>query len=243
MSILKALCTVSVLLFSLPTVASATTLLHSITLDFGIGKVDEISVVGNNTVNANSVTVDDFNKGTVDFPGLPVRPNFNFNHIGHQSVSHFIISLEFAGLDNATPALGADGRALSGTDPIGELWWAEVRGSSDGIDRSYFHRLDNTEKDSNGIVSFRLDSTNDGGELGSDRTDGMDNDAFQSSVDEGILRLRLREESAMNDTLELLSASVEIYGAPAPVPIPASSALLFGALGGLAAWKRRRAVI
>lgn len=239
MSIFKSLSVAAALALVTPIIANAaTSLLESITFDFGTGpsQVDDVSVVGANVVGTDRVFVEDVNKNANS-----LRANFDFvSDLSTKTIDRFVITLQIAGVSALTPALDANGRAVSGSDEVGELWWAEIRGATAGTSDSFYKRLPGSVNIISNTFSFTLDATNDGGELGSDRLDGTANTAFATSIAQDRIRLRFREESALADGFELLSATVDVYEVAAPVPVPASGLLLLGAVGGVAAWKRRK---
>lgn len=239
----KTICAAAVFALATPlTATAATSLLESITIDFGTGAGQEsrVGVVGANIVGSDRVFVEDANKNADS-----LRPNFDFvTDLSTKTIDRFVITLQIAGVSDITPELGSDGLPLSGADPVGELWFAEVRGSSGGPTNSFYKRLPGSVAAGatpGSIFSFELSAANDGGEFGSDRTNGTPNNAFATSVAQDRIRLRFREESALADGFELLSATVDVYEVAAPVPLPASGLLLLGAVGGMAAWKRRKA--
>ncbi|QCO55029.1 VPLPA-CTERM sorting domain-containing protein [Pseudorhodobacter turbinis] len=90
-----------------------------------------------------------------------------------------------------------------------------------------------------GFLSFDIDASTDGGSV----------NAFAQSVSSGIFTVWLAENSAAsfgfgpnNPSITISSARLEVLGtAPSPVPLPASSLLLFAGLGGLAFMRKRKA--
>ena len=129
------------------------------------------------------------------------------------------------------------------TNVQGENWYARVLGDQNStLDEDYFETV-MPSGPTTGVMSFSLtaeDDTPTGG--GQDRPDGTPttNTAFQTSVDEGRVRLRFREESGGEDNFVLFSTQLEVIGTLAPIPVPASGLLLLGALGGAAALRRQR---
>ena len=111
-----------------------------------------------------------------------------------------------------------------------EAWLAQFQGS-DGTgtqDDDYALLLSG---DSPQTITFNLTSD--------PRTTG---DAFENSLATGLFTFGFAETTTGFDSFLLNSATLTVYGTPAPVPLPAGGLLLLGGLGGLAAMRRRKSV-
>jgi hypothetical protein len=84
-------------------------------------------------------------------------------------------------------------------------------------------------------VSFRLDTTSTAAQAYADYLAGF----FENGLDAG---LRFQQVSG-GDTDEESSSDKLLFNPPAAIPVPAAGFLLIGALGGLAALRRRRRAV
>ncbi len=244
----KSLCTAAALCVFVPVAATASTLLETQTVTFsGAG------ASGGQIISGGG--------------GGGFFQNFTFtNDLSSLNIDRFVITLNVSGVgpevepnvdgDRYTEytgpgtiggeALDRDAETNSDGVPT-ENWFAEVAGGgkdSDGnnlgSNSAFWARLAPDQSPLEPFI-FELSAANDVGENGSDRTDGIDNRAFINTVWRDTLTLRFRERSGgTDDQFELSSATVEVYEA-APIPLPASGLLLLGAVGGIAAWGRRKA--
>lgn len=229
MSTMKKLLSASALALALPVAAAASTSLTTVTFDYGTGPGKD-QPFGDDPVNADDVRVFDTSTATGYAQFSEV---FDFGDLMGATVDRIDVTLNYSRVSFAQPTGPAD--------QTGEIWWARVLGVDNGtLDDDYFTELAGTGPSVNGYT-FSLTAADDLTAI-SDRPDSVTtlNSAFATSVAENRVRLRFREETAGDDNFVLLSASVEVFGTPAPVPLPASGLLLLGALGGAAAWKRRK---
>lgn len=228
MSIFKTLCTAATLALAVPVAGQAASLAF-ISFDYGAGKDTPF---GDDPVLADSIRVKDTNitTGYAQFAEV-----FNFGDLTGSTITSIEVTLNYKRVSVAQP---------DPNDPLdetGEIWWARIQGSDDNtLDDDYFLELPGTGPNT-GTLAFTLDASDDLTSI-SDRPDDISttNSAFATSVADNRVVLRFREETAGDDNFELLGATVEVFGTPPAVPLPASGLLLLGAMGGMAAWKRRK---
>lgn len=257
MSLFKSVCAATLLSLALPAVATAATSLATISFDYGqardtagnpTGK-DQPSGWGGDPagqrdpINADNVRMRDFSTASGYNQFIQVF-NLSIPELVGATIESFVITIQYAQVDSAPVDIGVVGDP---SDDTGELWYARVLGSDNNtLDDDFFKEVpginDGLASDK-GTLSFTLSAANDGSESGSDRPDDVStvNSAFQTSVDESRLRLRFREESGADDIMWIDTATVEVFGTPNPVPVPASGLLLVGAVGGMVALRRRKA--
>ncbi|MDO9639504.1 MAG: VPLPA-CTERM sorting domain-containing protein [Pseudotabrizicola sp.] len=174
------------------------------------------------------------NPGNVN-PGGTDALSGNYVTVSDQSSGRFFDSFNFSALQiGATVESLALTLAFSGAGPNGlfglaETWRVRVQGSNSGASfDDYFAVL----RDPNSPQTFTLSAATDTGWI----------NAFATSLLTGTLTFWFSEETLGADNFKLTSASLAVYGTPAPsvVPLPAGGFLLIGALGGLAALRRRK---
>ena len=236
MSFYKSLCVATALAVSSPIAAFASTLLESITVDYT-----------NNGTTGGQIINDPSDPQVAVFV-----QNFDFtNGLSSFNIDRFDITLNVIGV-GALPAdgvttFGVDGATIGGIAANGsdntlgtENWFADIAGGAGGANTAFWRRLP-ADSDPVEPFTYSLSAANDNSEFGADRVDGINNTAFTRSVNQDQIKIRFREASGgLDDQFELLSITVDVYEI-APIPLPASGFLLLGAVGGMAAWKRRKA--
>jgi hypothetical protein len=154
--------------------------------------------------------------------------------VSDQSTSRFFDSFDFSALsassiDSLTLTL-----SFSGAGPSyflffpTEIWSVRIQGSTPAAATDdHFTTL----SDALSPQTVTLSAATDGGGV----------NAFAQSLASGQLAFWFSESSLFADAFRLTSASLTVEGTPppAPVPLPAGGLLLLGALGGLAARRRR----
>ncbi|MFN4155546.1 MAG: VPLPA-CTERM sorting domain-containing protein [Paracoccaceae bacterium] len=159
------------------------------------------------------------------------------NHVtvSDQSKSRFFDSFDFAALTIGNTiqslALTLD---FNGAGPHGifgwkEAWFVRIQGSDKAASNDdYFDLL----IDSHSPQTFTISAATDTGSV----------NAFAASLAGGKFEFWFSEETWFANSFKLKSASLAVFGTPevAAVPLPAGGFLLIGALGGLAALRRRK---
>lgn len=245
MSTMKKILSASVLALALPAAASASSLLETVTLNLGSGvAVSDATAAANFDFNfTNDLSTFDIDRFEITLNVSGIGPalvdgytEFPASTIGGLAANGF--EEGFLASDPTTAITDGTTPGLIET----ENWFAEFVGGGAGLgsNSAIWARFD---PDESPLVpfGFTLTADNDIDETGSDRTDGIRNRAFSRTVNTNQLRMRFRERSGGEDEFVLLSASVSVFEV-APVPVPASGLLLLGAVGGVAAWKRRKSV-
>ena len=235
MSTFKSLCMVAALSLCAPVAATASTVIDTQTVTFS----NDVDIV-NRRIQAGQV-VSAGQRGFDEATNREYRADIDFSiDVSTFNIDRFevILGVRDVGLNPPT-GVNADGMPTDGSDdtPGTENWFAEiVGGGSSAANQSFWKHLipgDTT-------LTFDLNALNDTGETGSDRIDGVANTAFARTVDDNQISIRVKELSGgTDDQFVLTSITVKVYEA-APIPLPASGLFLLGAVGGLAAWKRRK---
>ena len=250
MSLFKSFCTAAVLSLALPATAMAATSLATISYDYGSAKDKPTGWAGDppsqrDPLNTDNVRMHDTSTASGYNQFIQIF-DLSIPELDGMTITSFEITLQYSQVDSAAVDNGVAGDP---SDDTGELWYARVLGGptpDNSLDDDFFKvipGIDDGEGTDTGTFSFVLDEANDGNDSESDRTDAVStpNTAFQSSIDNGFLRLRFREESGGDDIMWLDSAQLEVFGTPAPIPVPASGLLLIGAVSGMLALRRRNA--
>ena len=180
---------------------------------------------------------------------------FDFSDLGPAFIDSIRVTIHYAHVDSAPVDNGLPNFP---DDDTGENWYVRISGGigatgGDGDLNDDFYKsvpgVGAGLSSDTGVMTFDLSAADDLTAI-SDRPDDSSvpvrNSAFRTSVANQGLRLRFREESGGPDGADIMwldMATVQVYGsfaaAPAPVPLPASGLLLVGAVGSVAAWKRR----
>ena len=247
MSFFKTVCVSTALVFVLPLAATATTTsLAQITVDYGTD--NGVFPSGTNPNRPDSVLVED-RKTYTNRTGSPGNTYqeftdiFDFGNLGGATIGSIVVSVEYTSVTFATPGPGTSTQ-FDPTDGTGEVWWMRLIGTDNSsLDDDVFVKLPGTGAASTGTFNYTLDAASEL-ETVSDRNDVTPtlNTAWTRALNDNRIVLRFREPTGGPDKFELLSATVEVFSTPAPIPLPASGVLLFGALGGLGLWKRRKRV-
>lgn len=193
--------------------AAAPVLLDSFTHSYGAGAYDPS---GSDALSAGYVTVSD--QSSSRFSDV-----FSLASVAGDTISSLALTLTFtlAGPDGVSFACGFASINFS------ECWQLRAQGSNSAaqID-DYFATLFTPQSPQ----TFTLSSATDTGGI----------NAFAHSVSTGAFSFLFAEQSFGADEFRLSSAKLEVFGTPATVPLPAGGLLLIGALGGLAALRRKR---
>ena len=193
--------------------AAAPVSLGSFTHNYGIGAYDPS---GNDVLSPGYVTVSD--QSTARF-----SDSFNISALLGNTIDKLALTLTFssAGPSGISFACGIVSLAPS------ECWKVRVQGAnSSAASDDYFATLFTPQSPQ----TFALTSATDTGAI----------TAFANSLSTGIFAFWFAEETLFADKFNLSSAKLEVFGTPAAVPLPAGGLLLVGALGGLAALRRKR---
>lgn len=247
MSLFKSFCAATAISLVLPLAANAATSLTTISYDYGAAKDTPTGWAGTpaanrDAINADNVKMQDTSTASGYQQFIQVF-DLDLPELAGATISSFQITINYSQVDPAPVDNGVPGDG--GADDTGELWYARILGGDNStLDDDYFEQVAGVGSglfSDTGTMVITLDASDDLTAI-SDRPDGTTtvNTAFATSVAEQRLRLRFREESGGNDIMWISSAEVEVFGTPAPVPLPASGLLLIGAVGGVVAMKKRR---
>lgn len=166
---------------------------------------------GNDALSADYVTVSDQSSSRFN-------DSFDFSSLVYDTIERFELVLTFA---NAGPT------GLFCPFICSEVWQARINGSNDSASSDdYFSTLFSANSPQTITLTFGTDT----GSI----------DAFAHTLATQELSLWFSEFSLGRDSFNLASAELNVYGTVAPVPLPAAGFLLIGALGGLAALRRRK---
>lgn len=192
--------------------ADAATLLGTFTHDYGSnpGRIDP---PGSDQVKPNSVKISDASSPRFS-------DSISFASLNYASISYVTLSLTYSG---AAPNFVQ-------RCPTCYVYWRE-RWTTDFLGQDDSTNADNlrTQLDGSPIQVIKLSLASDVGAIS----------AFARLLATEALSFRFNEWSRDEDTFNLASAKLEVYGAP--VPLPASGLMLAGALGGAALIRRRKA--
>lgn len=143
---------------------------------------------------------------------------FDFSALAYDSLSSFDLTLSFMGVG---PSVAPS-----------ELWSVRVQGASpaNSVDDLFTVLIGSNWTTQTVTVSAA--------------TDLLAVNAFAQSLASKSFAFWFSEFTNGRDKFILASAKLDVYGTAAPtgVPLPASGAMLLGGLGGLTAWRRRKAV-
>lgn len=156
--------------------------------------------------------VNQFNVEIYDNSTERFSDSFDFSSVNYTSISSITLTLDYR---NAGPALIPS-----------ELWSVRILGSNNG----------GSSDDYFGVLVTLLSPTS---YVLTAATDILGVNAFANAVSSEKLTFWFSEFSPGVDRFNLRSARIDIVG---EVPLPAGGLLLLGALGGLAALRRRRRV-
>lgn len=192
--------------------------LGSFTHNYGTGAYDPS---GSDALSTGYVTVSD--QSSVRF-----SDSFNFASLQPgNSIDSLALTLTFsaAGPDGISFACGAVSFNVS------ECWQLRAQGANSSTQSDdYFATLFSNLSPQ----TFTLSAATDTGGV----------NAFATSLSTGTFAFWFAEQTGNflhTDKFNLSSAKLEVFGTPAAVPLPAGGLLLLGALGGLAALRRKRA--
>ncbi|MEP4199336.1 MAG: VPLPA-CTERM sorting domain-containing protein [Aliishimia sp.] len=190
--------------------AAQAAVLKTATFDYGNG-AGEVNPNGDDPVGSNFVRVRDTSTATGYAQFIQI---FDFTDLAGATIDSIDVVLNYTGVGDE------------------ETWAARVLGSDNAV----------TSDDTFTGLVFTGPATSTLGFTISAASDlATSSSGFAESVALNQLRLRFREESFGDDDFRLFSATFAVNGtAAAPVPLPASGMLLLGALGGVAAIRRRR---
>lgn len=256
MSIFKSLSVAAALATFAPVAASAATSpLETLTIDYTDGGSTGGELINTNTfsetfaftTNFPDYIISSFNI-ILEVQGVDRAPGADLSGPATSGEGQFTV------YDPNSPTSNTNigGAALDGALNDGtENWFASIAGQNasgtivTNANHAFWKRITPDALRSDDFFTFELsaadDDANNSTGSSADRVDGIANTAFQRSVSDNEITLRFRERSGGTDEFTLLSASIEVYGVAAPIPVPASGLLLLGAVGGVAAWKRRKA--
>ena len=195
--------------------AAAPVLLDSFTHNYGTGAYDPS---GSDALSAGHVTVSD--QSAVRF-----SDSFSLASVLGDSIDSLALTLTFssAGPSGLSFACGYASLSLSN-----ECWAVRVQGANSSTQSDdYFATLFSALSPQTFVLSAATDT------LG-----GVN--AFATSLSTGTFAFLFSEQTILADKFNLSSAKLEVFGTPAAVPLPAGGLLLIGALGGLAALRRKR---
>ena len=196
-----------------PAVAAPVSL-GSFTHNYGIGAYDPS---GNDVLSAGYVSVSD--KSTDRF-----ADSFNISALLGNTIDKLALTLTFSSAGPSGFSFECNSFNVFAT---AECWKVRVQGAnSSAASDDYFATLFTPQSPQ----TFALTSATDTGAI----------TAFANSLSTGIFAFWFSEESSDLDAFQLSSAKLEVFGTPAAVPLPAGGVLLLGALGGLAALRRKR---
>ena len=194
--------------------AAAPVLLDSFTHSYGTGAYDPS---GSDALSSGHVTVSD--QSTVRF-----SDSFSLASVLGDSIDSLALTLTFtsAGPSGFSFACGLVSFSLSN-----ECWKVRVQGANSSTQSDdYFATLFSALSPQ----TFTLSAA----------TDTSSINAFATSLSTGSFAFWFSEQTVLADKFNLSSAKLEVFGTPAAVPLPAGGLLLIGALGGLAALRRKR---
>lgn len=154
--------------------------------------------------------------------------------VSDQSAGRFADTFSLAGLAPGSVVTGLDlvltfasaGPSCPlGICGIGEVWSVRAIGSATGSGDDYFATI----LDILSPQTFSMSAATDTGTI----------DAFANALATGQFQFWFSESSLGPDSFRLQSATLNVLGDMAPVPLPATAPLLLAAMGGLAFLKRR----
>lgn len=143
--------------------------------------------------------------------------DFKENSIDY-NIDHFELTLNFSQYDGDEDW---HAQVMVGYTPIGYDYGEPLN----GLENSLFTELF-TIDDYSTSQPYHFDS---------------DDSWFAQVVNSGIFTLALLETTQFKDSISLQSAKLEIFGSPAPVPVPGAALLLGSGLLGVVALRKRRA--